>query len=165
MSSMSKQDVRWLIGKVVACAALLALFLLLGAGGCADRPLMPKSDPDLKRNYMVLAADAAKRSYPANTPRGGEAVARAMVDPGMFNQMKVVNLSDQDWSDVELWVNEKYVIFLKSWPKGQLKGIGFKMLFDDSGNNFPIDNKETPVRKVEILREGKLYEVPMQLAD
>ena len=158
----SKHDACWLIGRIVLCAALLVLFLALS--GCS-KPLLPTSDPDLKKNYMELASDAAKRAYPSGAPRGGEAVARANIDHGMMNQIKVINLSDQDWSDVDLWANERYVIHLSHWTKGQLRKIGFKQLFDTSGKSFPIDNKSARIEKVEIFHDGKLYEVTTALAD
>jgi hypothetical protein len=158
----SKQEAGWLIGRLALCAGLLVLFVALG--GCS-RPLMPTFDPDLKKNYMELAADAAKRPYPAEAPRGGEAVARANVDHGLMNQIKIVNLSDQDWSDVDLWVNEQYVIHLNNWTKGQLRKIGFKQIFNAGGQSFPIDNKGARVEKVEIHKDGKLFEVTVALAD
>ena len=157
-----KREAGWLVGRLVMCGGLLVLFLALG--GCS-RPLMPTSDPDLKKNYMQMAADAAKRSYPADAPRGGEAVAQANIDHGMLNQIKVVNLSDQDWSDVELWVNGQYVVHLSNWSKGQLRKIGFKQLFDAGGKSFPIDNKAARVERVELHKDGKMFEVTTALAD
>lgn len=164
--SMSKQDARWLIGRAVVIVALLVMFFALT--GCAGRPaLIPVSDPALKKSSAQFAADAAKRSYPAQAPRGGEAPARADVDHGVLNRMKLINLSDEDWSDVDLWVNQKYVVHLGSWPHGQLKKVNFQMLFDDNGQSFPIGNDRNgpKVQSVELAHEGKVFEVPVTLAD
>src|SRR4029453_17768074 len=90
-----------------AAAVLLvaATFALLA--GCAGRPsLIPNSDKSLRKSSAQLAADAAKRHpYKSDAPRGGEAVARATVGY-MLDQVDVVNLSNDDWTDVEVWVNQ-----------------------------------------------------------
>jgi hypothetical protein len=164
--SMSKQDAGWLIGRTVIVAALLVMFFVLT--GCAGRPaLIPVSDPALKKTSAQFAADAAKRSYPATAPRGGEAEARAEVDHGVLNRLKLANLSDQDWADVDLWINHKYVVHLGNWPHGQLKKVNFQMLYNDNGQSFPISNdaKGQKVESVELSREGKVFEVPVTLAD
>jgi hypothetical protein len=163
---MSKQDARWLIGRAVVIAALLVMFFALT--GCSGRPArIPVSDPDLKKSSAEFAADAAKRSYPAEAPRGGEATARADVDHGVLNRMKLINLSDHDWADVDLWVNQKYVVHLGHWPRGQLKKINFQMLYDGDGKSFPISNDANgqKVETVELAREGKVFDVPVTLAD
>jgi hypothetical protein len=164
---MSKQDASWLAARVLICAGLLVLFIAM-AGGCAGRPaLIPVSDPDLKKSSAEFASDAAKRTYPAEAPRGGDAAAQAEIDHGWLNRIKLVNLSDQDWQDVDLWVNQKYVVHLGHWPKGQLKKVNFQMLYDAGGKSFPINNgnKGPVVQTVELAREGKVYAVPAKLAD
>lgn len=134
--------------------------------GCSGRTaLIPVSDPDLKKTPAEFAADAAKRTYPANAPRGGDAQAQASVDHGAFNRIEAINLGGEDWNSLELWVNEKYVVYLATWPSKQLKKVNFQMLYDNTGNYFPIDNKGVQVSKIEILRDGKLYNVPMKMAD
>ena len=84
---------------------------LLAAGmvaGCAGRPAMiPNSDKSLRRTSTQFAADAAKRAYPAEAPRGGEAQAQAAVDHGFLNRIEVVNLSDATWTDVDLWIRHR----------------------------------------------------------
>ena len=47
-------------------------------------------------------------------------------------------------------------------------GILIQMFYDDQGHYFPTDNRkenDTLVRKVEVLIDGKMYNVPLQLAD
>ncbi len=85
--------------------------------------------------------------------------------------MRIGNLSPEDWSDVEVWVNQKYVVYLPVLPK-QNKGDGyrhlnFQMLYDNQGAYFPvsiIQSKER-VEKVEVYRDGKIFAVPVALAD
>ena len=134
--------------------------------GCADKPtLLPPSDKNLRKTNAQFAADAAKRHpYKADAPRGGEAEARAEVDY-TTNQVSIVNLSKENWTNVEVWVNKNYVVFLPMMESNKLKSLSFTMLYDDKGNNFPTNNLKMMVNKVEILRDGKMYDVKTKLGD
>ena len=134
--------------------------------GCSGRPsLIPNPDKSLRKTSSQFAADAAKRHpYKKDAPRGGEAVARAQVGYTL-NQLDVVNLSQEPWNDVEVWVNQKYVVFVPVMEPNKLKTLNFQMLFDDQGNYFPTENKKTLVTKVEVFRDGKMYDVPVKLGD
>jgi hypothetical protein len=146
--------------------SILTIGLAMGMIGCAGRPaLIPVSDPDLKKTSAEFAADAAKRSYKPEAARGGDAQAQAEVNHGMFNRIEAINLSEENWNNVELWVNGQYVVHLANWPAKQLKKVNFQMLFDNNGKSFPIDNKTVRVQKIEVERDGKFYNVPMVLAD
>lgn len=149
-----------------AIAILLAGCGLVG--GCADAPtLLPNSDPGLRRTNAQFAADSAKRHpYKADAPRGGEALASSQFDLN-FNTLQILNYSDEDWKDVEVWVNKNYCVYVPLIEKGkvQVKTIPFQMLFDDSGNYFWTDNGKNPIRIVEIYRGGKMYTVPTKMAD
>lgn len=150
---------RFLLLGVLSCSLLILM-------GCEGRPaLIPVSDPDLKRTSAQFAADAAKRTYPANAPHGGDAEAMADVDHGIRNRIQLENLSSDNWDGVELWVNEKYVVYLPQWPSKGLKKVNFAMLYDRDGQSFPTSYKTTHVDKIEMLRNGKLYNVPKRLAD
>jgi hypothetical protein len=93
-------------------AALLALIVVAGGMGCSGRvAVMPNSDKSLRRTPAQFAAESAKRSYPADLPDAGKANARAQVAYEV-DQIQVINLSEEDWNDVELWVNHKYVVHL-----------------------------------------------------
>jgi hypothetical protein len=146
--------------------SFLLIVALVSLAGCAGRPsLIPNPDKNLRRTSSQFAADAAKRHpFKSSAPRGGEAVGRAQVGYTL-NQIDLVNLSHDTWSDVEVWVNQNYVVFIPTIPPNQLKTINFQMLFDDQGNSFPTDNKKVLVNKVEILRDGKMYDVPVKLGD
>lgn len=138
--------------------------------GCAGRPsLLPNSDKNLRRTSAQFAADAAKR-HPINTdiPAGGEAVGRAQVGY-MLDQVEVWNGSDEDWNDVEIWANRNYVCFV---PRIEARGkrtktLNFQMFYDADGNYFPTDNKTATrqISQLEMVKDGKLYSIPLRLAD
>lgn len=141
-------------------AGLMVLAMLVG---CSGRPeLIPNNDKSLRKSSAELAADAARRfPYPALTAEGN-AQARAQIGYAL-NRLEVVNLSDEVWTDVTIWVNGGYVVNLPTMAPKKLVSIPFQALFNDSGRYFPLNNQR--IEKVEILREGKLYTVPSQLAD
>ena len=154
----------------------MKLVLLLGAVwgafllGCEGRTsVFPNSDKNLRKTPAQWAADAAKR-HPFNPdlPSGGQAVGRAQVGY-MLNKVEVWNGSDADWTDVEIWANRTHVAFI---PKVEAKGkrvktIEFEMLYDDQGKHFPTDNKnaQKQIRQLEMVKDGKIYSIPLKLAD
>jgi hypothetical protein len=152
---------------LVPLACLVGLCML---SGCSGRPsLLPNSDPSLNKTSAQFAADAAKR-YPFNTalPSGGVAKGRAQVGYGM-DTVQVLNLSDEDWDNVELWINRAFVVFVPKFPAhGQrVKTLNFQMFYDDKGHYFPTDNS-TPnrmIQQLEMVRGGKVYTIPVKLAD
>ena len=162
-------DGAWSTGIAAAALFLIALMLAL-LGGCAGRvSLFPNSDPALRKTPPEFAADASRRfPYKADAPRAGEANGRVSVDY-TGDMLHVVNLSEQDWDNVEVWVNKTYVVFVPKIEKGtkQLKALDFQMLFNDTGVSFPTNNlpAENQVHEVEILRDGKWYTLRTQLAD
>ena len=147
---------------------LIALGLSTGCDGRAS--LLPNKDPALRQTSTKFAADAAKRSYEADAPLGGEATARAEIDYTL-KEVRIGNLSADDWTNVEIWVNQKYVVFLPVLSK-QNKGEGFRhlnfqLLYDNHGEHFPVGvfNSKMRVEKVEVYRDGKMFDVPVRLAD
>jgi hypothetical protein len=146
--------------------ALLALAIL--TLGCAGRPeLIPNSDPSLRHTSAEFAADSAKRfPYHADAARGGRAMARAQVGYSL-NKIELVNLDEKDWDNVEVWVNQNYVVFVPKMQRSQLKSLPFQMIYNDKGRSFPLDN-DTPqsrVNKLEVFHDGQMFDVPLQLAD
>jgi hypothetical protein len=136
--------------------------------GCEGRPtLFPNSDPALRKTSTQFAADAATRfPYPGATARNGDVDGRAEIDL-MMSQLQILNSGDDDWKDIDVWVNQAYVCHVPMVPKGKLtvKTIAFGMLFDQKGNSFSTQGGKNPVNRIEIARDGKLYTVPMRLAD
>jgi hypothetical protein len=152
--------VRATVITTVLCAIAAAWLSL----GCAGRPsLFPNRDEALRKTSAEFAADAAKRfPYPAGASRAGEATARVEVAYGQ-DKFDIVNLSDADWADVEVWVNQGYVVAIPKMLRGDLKTLPFKMFFNAEGATFPTDSSKTKVTKVEVLVDGKMYDVPLRL--
>ena len=152
-----------------ANAKLFSLIVLaVAVCGCAVRPsLFPNSDPDLRKTSTQFAADAAKRHpFKADAPSGGQAPVTAQYDL-TFATLQLLNIGEEDWTNIEVWVNRNYVCFVPTLEKGKarVKTLNFQMLFDDSGNYFWTDNGKNPIQTVEILHGGKMYSVPTKLAD
>ncbi len=147
-------------------AAAFALTVSLGmmAVGCSGKPpLIRNPDPALQKSGPEFSADAVKRfPYPASAQQAGRAVARAQVGYA-FNRLEIVNLSDQPWTDVEVWVNRSYVVHVPKMEPGTLKRLPFEILYNDAGQHFP--KRGVLIERVEIHQDGKIYEVPIQLAD
>jgi hypothetical protein len=145
---------------------LTSSLFIAGIAGCAGRTsFVPNIDPRLRKSSTEFAAEAVKHfPYPANAPRGGDAQARAVIGY-MLDRIDIENLSDEDWSDVDVWVNQQYVVHVPVMEKNLLKRLDFQMIYNDAGQYFPTDNSKTLVNKVEILRGGKMYDVKPQLGD
>ena len=158
---MNSQD--RVIGWSLSAVSVVCLSLLVGCQGRGA--LIPPSDPDLKKTAAEFAADSAKHSYPENAPRGGDLQALASIDYGVFNRIEIMNLSDEDLPDLEVWANEKYYFHVTKWPKRSLKKINFATLYDRDGRPFPMDNNKRRISKIEVLKDGKLYNVPTKLAE
>jgi hypothetical protein len=146
--------------RMIGCVLGLAVF------GCAGRPsLLPNRETGLRKTSTQFAADAAKRfPYKADTARGGEAPARAEVDY-MTCELAVANLSQEDWENVELWVNQKYVVFVPKVQHGKQVNLPFQMIYDDGGNYIPTNSLKVKVAKLEANMNGKMYDIPVRLAD
>jgi len=150
----------------------LRFSLLIGSAalfaGCAGRAeIFPNSEPALRHTAAEFAADSAKRfPYKADAPRGGDADARAQVGYTV-NKLEIENLGEDDWDDVEIWVNKSYVVYLpkmKAHP-GKVTAIPFQAIYNSDGHSFPTDNRKTLVNTVEVYHDGKMYDVKTQLAD
>ena len=148
--------------------SLLGLAVAAGVlAGCAGRvSLMPNSDKSLRKTPAQFASAAAKRTYQSELPDGGEAEARAQVAYD-GNYIQILNLSDQDWTNVEVWVNRKYVVEVPRLKadKKRVTTLTFMMLYDDQGNPFPSDNRRQMIDSLEVVREGSRFTVPVALAD
>lgn len=149
---------------------LLFAAALATLAGCAGRPsLIPNSDPALRKTSAQFASDAAKRQpFNASLPSGGTAKGRAQVGYGR-DVIELVNLGTEDWQNVELWANRKYVVFIPRVRAGadRVTKIDFQMMFDDKHHSFPVNNAtpERMLRQLEIVRDGMVYTVPFAQAD
>ncbi len=156
--------------RLLSVALMMSMVAVLA--GCAGRAeLIPNKDPALRKTSAEFAADAAKRHpYKADAPRGGQASARAQVGY-VVDRLDIANNSDQAWTNVEIWMNGEYVVFLPVLEAKILKEISFNSFYNDKGQSFPIGNgklfnrEPVIVKKVELFRDGMLYDVPVQSAE
>lgn len=154
----------WSTGAVGIGLLCITLILLLGTVGCQDQvSLIPNSDPDLRKSRTEFARDAMDRHpYHADAPRAGKIRGAATADYGS-NTMQVANFTPEDWKDIEIWVNGQWVVFVPMIPgnAATARTINFEMMYDRMGRPFPNDNAnpDSMVRKVEVYRDGKMYEL------
>jgi hypothetical protein len=150
---------RWIKG--VALAGVM-----LAVGGCfSERTgFLPNEDTALRKKDKEFVADATQRFPYKETAERGTTSARAEVDY-MYRYIGVANLSDAQWKDVEVWVNKQYVVFVPAWKGEVLKRIQFTMLRDERGNPFTSDKGRNPVKSVEVFTDGKMYDIPLFLAE
>ena len=150
----------------IACVATLIAVGFIA--GCEGRPsLVPNSDPALQRTSTQFAADAARRfPYPAAAPKAGDVPGRAEVDV-MLATLQILNYGNDDWNDIDVWVNQSYVCHVPkiSKNKEKVETINFQMLYNVKGDYFWTDGGKTPVKQIEIYRDGKMYRLPLALAD
>ena len=147
-----------LLGVTISCAT--ANF------GCEGQPtLFANPDPALRHTSTEFSADSAKR-FPYNeaAPHGVEPKCRAQA-AYMLNRLEIVNFTGQDWTEVDVWVNRQYVCHVPKMEDRKLKEVHFPMLYNDKGEHFPMDNRKEFVRKVEVCRDGKFYDVVVHNAD
>jgi hypothetical protein len=148
-------------------ALSVAALALAGLAGCMDRTtIFDNPDPNLRMAKHEFRSDALDRfPYKAEAPKLREQKARAQVRY-QLNRLEVVNFSETDWQDVDVWVNGKYVCHVPKMENRNLKEIHFPMLFDDQGNSFPMNSNKGKmlVKSVEIFRDGKMYQVTVEAA-
>jgi hypothetical protein len=143
--------------KMLIGSASLAIILMMSVSGCVSN-----ADPSLQKTSTQFAADAAKRNYETTAPRGGDAAARAQYEL-MQHRVDFANLSQADWADTEIWLNQKYVVFIAKIASMEDKKLDFGMFFDGYGNPFDTNGGQNPVQTIEIFRNGKMYSVKLQM--
>jgi hypothetical protein len=148
---------RMIIG--AAAVGMVGMALAMGCSSDGAPSPFPNPDPLLRKSSAELAADAAKRTYESDSQRGGVAPARAQYEL-MSRRLDIVNLSDNDWADVEVWINKDYVIDVPKMAKNDDKKLDFEMFYDRDGHHFRTENGANPIKNVEIYEDGKMYSVP-----
>jgi hypothetical protein len=147
---------------------LLLACVVLGtvAAGCSSQPgLFPNSDPRLRKTSTQFAADAARRHYEADAPTSQPTYAQAQIDY-QTKTISLENLTDTDWSAVEVWINKKYVLFIPVMEKQTAKSLSFDMFFDGDGNFFTEAGEPSLSPTIDLYRDGKLFTgVPYTLPD
>lgn len=148
--------------------SVMAMALVAGCAGRAE--LIPNGNPALRKTAAEFAADSAKRfPYKGTATQAGEAMARAEIEY-VLDRVRIINLSDQDWDNVEIWLNGAYVVYLPQLKTKNLENIPFQSFYNDNGQSFPTSNgkwwlnrEPVIVEKVELYRDGKLYAVPTDM--
>jgi hypothetical protein len=144
-----------------------AVALSLGASvlGCEGSvSLLPDADPALRKPPAVFSADAAKRQYEADAPKVQDSQSRAQYAL-ILREIDLANISNKDWSNVEVWINGQYVVYCPSFDKKSDKCLYFTMFYDQSGHHFDTQNGQNPVKSLEVYRDGVLYQVTDHVAD
>ncbi len=145
--------------KWFCCVTVIGLI-----GGCASEghtSFFANPDPALRKSAVEFAVDGAKRSYESTARKAGQAQARATFDQ-QAHRIDIVNLSETDWHDVEVWINQTYVVLVPTMPKGEDndKKLDFEMFYDQGAHHFDTDGGKNPIKTIEIFRDGAMYTVP-----
>ena len=146
---------------IIICGGFLALAMILPLTGCTgdgSPTLIPNADPALRRTSTELAADSAKRSYPASAPKDQKAIARADYNL-MDRKFDLANTSDSDWKNVEVWVNQEYVLTVPIFTRNSAETLNFELFYDQYGHHFQTYGGKNPVQSLQIYNAGKMYDV------
>jgi hypothetical protein len=146
----------------VSLVACVAGILLLGCQGTVS--LIPNADVALRKPPAVFAADAAKRQYEADAPKASDKEFRAQYAL-MIRQVDLANISDRDYSNVEVWINGKYVVCCPNFQKKSDKTLNFTMFYDRQGHHFETNYGNNPIQSIEVYRDGKMFSVVDHIAD
>ena len=126
---------------------------------------MPNDNPALRKKPAEFAADAATRHpYPAGVPVAETYDVRAEADY-LFDNLDLLNFSGRPFEDVEVWVNETYVVHLPVLPDGDVQEIPFRAMYDGTGDHFPTNNRRAQIETVRLLVQGEALDVPMDIKD
>ena len=106
----------------------------------------------------IAAASGLRRS-----PRCIFTVSYTHLD--VYKRQDLANISDQDWSNVEVWINAQYVVYCPSFQKKSDKCLYFTMFYDQNGHHFDTKGGANPVKSLEVYRDGVLYQVTDHVAD
>jgi hypothetical protein len=153
-----------------AMKRIIATVLLTGGFivGCEATPaVVPQSDPALKKTSAQYAADAVKHfPFKSSLPASDEQPVRAMPDYSL-DFIDLTNLSKHDLLGPEVWINRQYEMTLPSLKAGEIKRLNFRMFYDDRGDHFPLNNDVQKggviIRQLEVIVDGKIYQVPVRL--
>jgi hypothetical protein len=146
--------------------ALTFVGLSVAMVGCTKQAtFFANSDPALNRKPAEFSADAANRHpFKADLPKAGAADGVARLDYTL-EVVQLTNLSSEQWDEVEVWVNGKYVVYVPKIEAGRLRTLNFKMFYDGRGNTIPKSvNGQPRIQSVQILRNGAIYDVPSKIA-
>lgn len=142
-------------------AAMVAGALAVGCASGTNR-LNPNPEKSLQKKPQELVEYAAGLEYPADAPRAEVSPIVAEIDYGI-DVINLVNLGNEDFQDLDVWVNRQYVVKLASLPVGRQRGINFHILYDKDGQRAPV--KGVWIQSVELLRDGQMFPARLKIAD
>ena len=151
------------MNRVLVCV-LSGLLLGMSAGGCASgsSDLNPSSDRNLRKPRKTFMADAAARAFPDPAPKAVKAPMRGEVDY-FLHVINIVNLTDTPWENVDVWINQKYVCHVVRLAPRRQEGVNFEVFYDKDGKRAPM--RGVWVEKVQLVTDGKVYDLPLFAAD
>ena len=147
---------------------LMLTMAAISLAGCAtdttnvNPATNPSTNPSVKQSHPSFPAYAASRQYPADLPKVDEKNVYAEVEY-QLDAIHLINFGDKDLANVEVWVNEHYVMFVGALPLKQQRGVTFNVLFDSAGHRAP--SKGVWVDKVELNYDGQMHAVRLHAAD
>jgi hypothetical protein len=146
----------------LAAASVAGLLLMMGCEGTVS--IIPNPDATLRKSPSAFAADAAKRQYELDAPKADDVAFRA--DYALIlKQVDLANVSGQDCQDVEVWINDRYVVYCPEFQGKTDKTLNFTMFYDRSGHHFDTKGGQNPIKTLEVYRDGTMYEVKHHVAD
>lgn len=126
--------------------------------------LIPSADPALRKPPAMFSSDAAKRQYEADAPKIPASDFRA--DYALvLRQVNLANISTRDCSNVEVWLNGKFVVYCPTFPGKSDKTLTFRMFYDRDGHVFDTNGGRNPIQSIDVYHDGTMYAVINHVAD
>jgi len=137
----------------------------LAVMGCEGTvSMLPVADSQLRKTPAMFAADAAKRQYEAGAQKIPDKEFRAQYAL-IVREVDLANISNQDWENVEVWINKTYVVSVPHFEKKSDKTLYFTMFYDRNGHHFDTNHGQNPIKTLEVFRSGAMYAVVDHVAD
>jgi hypothetical protein len=137
----------------------------MGLMGCETQvTVVPNNDPTLRKPVKTFAADASKRTYEADAPKVPDYDFRGQYAL-ILRRIDLANISERDWDNVEVWINQRYVVHCPKFEAKSDKSLAFRLFYDNKGHRFDTDMGKNPIESVEVYRDGVMYTVTTRVAD
>lgn len=140
---------------------MILLGLGCGLAGCTSEghtSFWANPDSVMRRSAAEFAADAAKRGYPATATRNTQVCARAEFEQ-MMGRVDLVNLTPADINEVDVWINQQYVVHVPVLKTQGDEKLDFEMFYNRDGHKFETDGGKNPIKTIELFHDGQIYPV------
>jgi hypothetical protein len=127
--------------------ALLATAALVGCENSAGQAVTPRSQTE-------LAAYAASAQYPSQTLSNSTPQLGALVE-GTGGAIKVINFSNQSFSNANIWVNQSYVYQASSIAPHSVVTLPRNLFYNRSGHT--LANGNVAVSSVELQTGDQVH--------